>query len=186
MPAFIRLSTAVSALLLSMPAWAGSPKVTVINTAAAPALTEDVTNPALQPFQTSLLPFSTNSNHAVASFTVPAGKELVIEYTSAQAQDLTGGYASMLLYTVSGGVQAGYFVFNIVTNIGQINQQVRIYADPGSTVQAFEINPNGSGSCGGYITISGHLVDVPTPPVNAHAAAPGATPLTASALPASH
>ena len=187
MSATIRLSAAAAALLLSVPAAARPPLVTIVNSAAAPALTEDVTNPALQPFQKALLPFSSTSNQGSASFTVPAGKELVIEYTSSQAQDLAGGAATMILYTVAGGVESGYLVFNVVTNISQINQQVRIYADPGTTVEAFEVNASGATHCGGYIAISGHLVDVPTPPPGSQvASSPKATALTAASSPARH
>src|SRR5262245_50630279 len=67
----------------------GTPNVTVSNTAASPALTRDVDNPARAPFQTA---FCTNATFgggtpqtciAPTSLTVAAGRRLVIEYVEA-------------------------------------------------------------------------------------------------------
>jgi hypothetical protein len=124
-----------------------------------PALVRDVDEGALQPFQASLLPHSSSSGQGIDSVTVPAGKRLVIEYYSAQAQDLSGGAAAMTLGTTVGGVFVSYIVYVNANTTNQVTQTTKIYADPGTVVQAFAFN-NG-GSCGGLISISGHLVNLP-------------------------
>jgi hypothetical protein len=55
----------------------------------------DTDNAARHPFQYDLSPSSSTSSSAIASYTVPAGKRLVIEYLSAQlTQYPSGGYGS--------------------------------------------------------------------------------------------
>jgi len=126
-----------------------------------PALVRDVDEGALQPFQASLLPHSSNAGQATDYFTVPAGKRLVIEYYSAQAQDLTGGFAAMVLTTVVGSSVVSYIIYVNANTTNQLNQMTKIYADPGTVVQAFAFNASPATSCGGVINISGHLVNVP-------------------------
>jgi hypothetical protein len=129
------------------------------NAQAKPALVRNVDEGALQPIQFSLLPSSLTSNTNAAYFQVPAGQRLVIEYYSAQAQDLSGGAAAMTLGTTSNGNFASYIVYVNKNDTNAVNQTTRIYADPGSYVQAFAFN---SGStCGGLINISGYLVNIP-------------------------
>jgi hypothetical protein len=142
-------------------AWAvGSTPVTVVNPTSAPVPTTNANEPALQPFQATLFPHSSTSNEATDIFTVPAGKRLVIEYYSGQAQDTSGGAAGMVLTTTAGGTFVQYLVYTNSNTTNAVNQLVRIYADPGSTVQAFAFNANAT-SCGGFVTVSGHLVNVP-------------------------
>lgn len=135
-------------------------QVQVINTAANPVPTTNINEAAFQPFQATLFPHSSSSNEAADSFTVPAGKRLVIEYYSSQAQDLSGAAAGMVLTTTAGGNFAQYIVYVNATTTDQVDQITRIYADPGSTVTAFAFNVNAN-SVAGFITISGHLVNVP-------------------------
>jgi hypothetical protein len=132
------------------------------NAQAKPALVRSVDEPARQPFQTNLLPNSSTSNSNAVYYQVPAGKRLVIEYISAQAQDLSGtGGASLTLGTTAGGNFVSYFVFIGATDNRAYNQATRIYADPGTYVQAFVFNGSGTTHCGSSLNISGYLVDVP-------------------------
>ncbi|MBA3354685.1 MAG: hypothetical protein H0U18_01850 [Pyrinomonadaceae bacterium] len=99
-------------------------------------------------------------------YTVPAGKRLVIEYASMAAEIPVGQVASWNISTFVGGrLERNRFpqtspavAFNNVSAT-EAGQQVRIYADPGTNVEAGGIPNSGSGSF--YFTISGHLVDVP-------------------------
>lgn len=132
----------------------------VINSNSIPVATRDVSDPALQPFQATLFPHSATSSQATDSFTVPQGKRLVIEYYSSQAQDLSGP-AGLVLTTTAGGNFVEYIVYVNGSTSNQVNQTARIYADPGSTVQAFAFNAGAATSCAGLLTVSGHLVNVP-------------------------
>lgn len=137
----------------------------IVNPSTSPVHTTDVNEPALQPFQATLFPHSSTSNQATDTVTVPAGKRLVIEYYSSQAQDLTGGAAGMVLTTTAGGGSpVEYIVYVNANNTNQVNQIARIYADPGSTVEAFSFNANSASSTAGFVTISGHLVNLPALP----------------------
>ena len=126
---------------------------------AKPALVRNVDEGALQPIQFNLLPHSSIGNSNAVYFQVPAGKRLVIEYYSAQAQDLSGGAAAMTLSTTSNGNSASYIVYVNKNDTNAVNQTTRIYADPGSFVQAFAFNSGTT--CGGSITLSGYLVNFP-------------------------
>ena len=129
------------------------------NAQSKPALVRNVDEGALQPVQFNLLPHSSSSNTNAVYYQVPAGQRLVIEYYSAQAQDLSGGGAAMTLGTTSNGNFASYIVYVNKNDTNAVNQTTKIYADPGSVVQAFAFN---SGStCGGLITVSGYLVNIP-------------------------
>jgi hypothetical protein len=129
------------------------------NAQAKPALVRNVDEAALQPIQFNLLPHSLVSNQNAVYFQVPAGQRLVIEYYSAQAQDLSGGAAGMTLSTLSNGNSVGYIVYVNKNDTNAVNQTTRIYADPGSFVQAFAFNSGAT--CGGSINISGYLVNIP-------------------------
>lgn len=139
----------------------GSTPVTVANPTSSPVPTADVNNPAFQPIQFSLLPHSSTSNQNAIYFQVPAGKRLVIEYFSAQAQDLSGGAAAMTLGTTAGGSFVSYIIYVNKQDTNAVQNTVRIYADPGSSVQAFAFNASPATSCGGLISVSGYLVDIP-------------------------
>ncbi len=63
--------------------------------------------------------------------------------------------------TLVGGVSASYIVYVNLDNNNQVNQMVKIYADPGTTVQAFSANASPAKSTGGFMSISGHLINYP-------------------------
>jgi hypothetical protein len=141
-----------------------SPTVHVGNAPDAPVPGRDVDNPARQPFQRSM--------SFPASFTVPSGKRLVIEVFSARVSfPEPCRLSDLYLVTVTGGQTA--FYYHSPTTIEPVllpravvvNQQTRIYADPGTSVT---VNAERACFLGGtfddYIgtaTISGYLVDVP-------------------------
>ncbi len=126
---------------------------------AKPALVRNVDEGALQPIQFNLLPHSSSSNQNAVYYQVPPGQRLVIEYYSAQAQDLSGGAAGLTLSTVANGNYGSYIVYVNKNDTNAINQTTKIYADPGSFVQAFAFNSGTT--CGASINISGYLVNVP-------------------------
>jgi len=67
----------------------------------------------------------------------------------------------MTLLTTAGGATVQYIVYIDANTTSQVNQSARIYAYPGSTVQAFAFNSALAHSCAGLLSVSGHLVDVP-------------------------
>ena len=155
----------------------GTPTVSVSNLptgTAGPApttgvLVKSLDNPGLQPFQKTIqcvITVTPNSSTCPATYTVPAGKELVIEYLMGVAgyNGALGQVAYELDTTVAGNA-ANYF-YPPIPNWFVPNSEhlVRIYADPLSTVvfTGFVIGPVGSpGSATFTMTLSGHLVNVP-------------------------
>lgn len=149
-----------AAALESQPQTA-STSVTVTNPLSKPVPERDFDNPARQPFQYTLSPNSGASSSATASYQVPAGKRLVIEYYSAQlTQYPSGGYAYMYLTTTVHGNTAYYKVIPPLASTTPLNQLTRLYADPGSMVTAQVTQSNGSSS-GGIVILSGYFVNVP-------------------------
>ena len=144
-------------LFASRPAHtAGGPiPVSVANT---PLATSDVDNPEQQPFQYQLSPNSTTSNSATDSYTVPAGKRVVIEYYSAQlTQYPSGGYGYVYLITTANGQNVYYKIIPPVASTVPVNQLTRIYADPGTQITGYVIQSSGT-SCGASVILSGHYV----------------------------
>lgn len=138
-----------------------STSVTVTNGLTKPVPERDVDNPARQPFQHTLSPSSGTSSFASASYQVPPGKYLVIEYYQAQlTQYPSGGYAYMYLITTAHGEAAYYKIIPPEASTVPMNQLTRIYADPGSTVSAQVTQSSGSSS-GGNVILSGYFVNVP-------------------------
>jgi hypothetical protein len=144
-----------------------TPIVRVGNPPGAPLPVRDVDNPARQPVHTNVLCIANSMLGCDETiYTVPAGKRLVIEYASMLAEIPVGQVASWTISTfVRGRLERHRFpltlpsvAFNNVTAT-ESGQQVRIYADPGTHVEAGGIPNSGSGPF--TFTISGHLVDVP-------------------------
>ena len=141
-----------------------SPTVQVGNAPDAPVPSRDVDNPARQPFQRSM--------SFPSSFTVPGGKRLVIEVFSARVSfPEPCRLSDLYLITVTEGQSA--FFYHSPTTIEPVlrpravvvNQQTRIYADPGTSVTV-----NAERACypggtfddyTGTVTVAGYLVDVP-------------------------
>ena len=146
-------------LFASRPAHtAGGPvPVTVANSSLA---TADLDDPDQQPFQVTLSPHSSTTNQATDTYTVPAGKRAVIDYYSAQLTEYPlGGYGYEYLITTAQGNTAYYKAVPPIASASPLNQMTRIYADPGTTIEAIVISSSGT-TCGGNIIISGHYVNV--------------------------
>ncbi len=151
------ISRVAAMLLLGVTVFGMAPGMA--NAQAKPALVRNVDEGALQPFQINLFPYSTSSNTKAVYYQVPAGQRLVIEYYSGQAQDLSGGAAGMTLSTTVGGNTVSYIVYVNKNDTNAVNQTTRIYADPGTFVQAFAFNSGAT--CGATLSLSGYLVNIP-------------------------
>jgi hypothetical protein len=157
---------------------ANLPAVTVGNTAASPVLVRDTEQPARAPFQVG-------ANAAIGCgptvvFSVPSGKEAVIEYLSFSGEGFTSGTPPMAAGT---GVAIWTQTANSVTP-GSIShdipvllhgnsqlfgspyshfvatQQLRLYADPETDIKLSGCQ-NGTGFLATIFSISGYLVNVP-------------------------
>jgi hypothetical protein len=131
--------------------------VTVTNTVA----TTDDANP-----YSVALSFSLTNGSGSASFVVPTGKRLVIDYLSARTVVYTlGAAASLGIGSISNGQQLQ--AFPAMENIGTIDgatfyalgSNVKIFADANTTVTAFLLSASPTG--GAVIGIYGHLVPLP-------------------------
>lgn len=144
--------------------------VVVVNTAAEPVPARDVDNPAREPFQRFLVgqvdDGEINAGDSV-SFSVPAGKRLVIEYVSllgvvpagqklrVKIDAFAGGPGShQLTLSNEGSFQAGRDDY-------KASHLTRIYADPGTDVFLRVARNSTSGVAGINASVSGYLVDVP-------------------------
>jgi hypothetical protein len=131
------------------------------STTGGPVPITDVDNAAKQPFAWTFSPYSSTSTDATAYYTVPAGKELVIEYYSAQlTQYPSGGYGYMYMDVTSGGNSSNLKVIPPASDTIPRNQLTRLYADPGSTVYV-EVDQSSGSSAGGNLILSGYFVNVP-------------------------
>jgi len=139
--------------------------VQVGNVATSPVFMRDVDNPARQPFQQLLCLAATASSCSVpSSFTVPSGKELVIEYVSGGCvtADASSFVNAAGLHTSVQGAVGFHFFGNL--RIGpnsafDFGQQTRLYADPNTNVTLAASLIGGGGVCG--MEISGYLVNLP-------------------------
>lgn len=139
-------------------------------TAASPlAVVSDTT--ALDPFQVELdFSIADGSAGGNDSFTVPAGKRLVIDYASASIslpqgqridfiQVLTGSAAGPTV--IVGHYLTPVFVTDDNTNSEfAASQELRLYADPSTTVEVKFARNSLTGPGSASITISGHLVNL--------------------------
>ena len=130
----------------------------------------DVDNPARQPVQADAECSSEQLGCFLTIYTVPAGKRLVIEYASMEANIPEGQITQLRVTTVAGGVPSGHRLplsAPSVTfgsgggHLTSVGQQVRLYADPGTSVVVVSLRTSNVGTATFRFTISGHLVDVP-------------------------
>jgi hypothetical protein len=102
-------------------------------------------------------------------YTVPSGKQLIIEFASMEAALPVGQTARMGIQILSGGAWfAHVLTMSAPTNDGlftgghytSVAQLVRIYADEGQTVQIWVQRSDGSsGSASATLAITGHLIE---------------------------
>jgi hypothetical protein len=141
--------------------------VTVQNTTAV----RDADNPARQPFQTMVnISIPDGGTGGDTSFTVPAGKRLVITYAGTQIVLPPGQQAlSAVLwvnYPVTSAVlypfRADFTAPNVSGEAVYIGGgPMTAYSEPGSTVQVTVNRSGTAGTASGVVTVSGYLVDVP-------------------------
>jgi len=149
----------------------GTPNVNVSNTAASPALTRDVENPARAPFQASLCTNATFGGGTPQtcippnSFTVAAGRRLVIEYVEADCAQTGVNFLEVDLGTNVGGVGSSYklhLAFNVFDNRFLDGSQItRIYADAGTIVGIGMSAGSGGGTPGSVacnLRLSGYSI----------------------------
>ena len=148
----------------------------VVNTAANPVPVNDVNN-AKQPFQTTVtVVIPGTSESASATFTVPAGKRLVIEFVSGNntldpGEKLRGAF---ILTWVGGGFSRHYLTarrgdpYPTLQEEYIISQPLKAYADSGLGNGPVEVSLGREFAIGGahnqtvlILSISGYLVDVP-------------------------
>jgi hypothetical protein len=143
-------------------------QVTVINPTSVPVPVKDLDNPALQPFQWFFsITFDPTQGTNGQSFTVPAGKRLVIEFVSATVALERGLLVDAVVTTTVNGIEGKHHF--IPTMVGAawgfqysylISMETRLYADPGTKVE-FALTDNYTGNGGSWGTISGYLVNLP-------------------------
>ena len=140
--------------------------VRVINTEAMPAKVRDVDNPARQPVHAEAnCSDDEGSACETVIFAVPAGKRLVIEYASMGARVSDVQVSRMGIRTTVGGQEILHRLpptppapaVNSSTSTGE---QLRLYADPGTSVSVVGAGTDSNGTGDFFFTISGHLVDV--------------------------
>jgi hypothetical protein len=119
--------------------------VRVATSRSSPVDVDEVDTPRSEPFQAG-------QSSGSVSYTVPAGREAVLEYVSAgfcPGQSLLG----IRIVTTVGGVDVTHFLPALApANFGVAGGPVHIYADPGTPIVAF---PIGASNCG--VSVSGHL-----------------------------
>ncbi len=136
------------------------------NTPTTPIFTRDVDNPAQQPFVGTLCAGTQNCSSmafsvplSIAATSTPVVR-LVIEYYSIECFGVTAPDVPTLYFNIfTGGTEYIYYPGPLVLSSDgnyYSNQQTRIYADPGSSVQLGFFNPGGSNACN--VTVSGYLV----------------------------
>jgi hypothetical protein len=144
--------------------------VQVANTSANPVPTQDTENPARSPFQKELDFLITDGTiAATASFAVPAGKALVIDFVSGAAFQPAGEtMRNYEIITTVNGVDAvhSFAPGQITADAGGgtdqfTSQPAVIYADQGSIVSFIAVRAQATGLTSGSVTVSGHLVNAP-------------------------
>ena len=158
----------------------GTTNVHVQNDSTTPVVVQDVSTPKRTPFQAApsfpTPPFLDN-NPISSSIAVPAGKRLVIEHVSARALLPFGGQTPFVFFSISttvAGVTVEHalnvpqvFIFNCAScgtteAINSVSEEMKLYADAGTTVQATALSFGITGSpIDLNVAISGYLEDVP-------------------------
>jgi hypothetical protein len=155
-------------------AWAG-PDVNVVNTAANPVLTVGIDNPAIQPIQLkAVVTLTDGAFNSFSAFTlpgtstpfiVPTGKRLVIEYAAIVSPLPPNQTTFVALQPVLSGVAIPFnlavFKTGAVQDFFVASQQVRLYADPNTSVSFLVTRLSNSGGGGEHEAhIMGHFVNL--------------------------
>jgi hypothetical protein len=139
-------------------------QVLVTNTATNPVQTRDVDKTAQQPFQKNFhMTFDPGQLGTSATFTVPAGKRLVLENVSGDFMVQNGMVVIFSVTTTANGAAADHRL--VLTPQGAAGgypasyaggQELHLYADPGTTVTLYSGRQQG-GTGDGFAAVSGYL-----------------------------
>jgi hypothetical protein len=147
---------------------ANTPIVQLNNSSVNPLLVRDVDVMARQPFQLNIqVGLGSGILDNYKTFTVPAGKRLVIEYVSGRAGLGDNQLPSFQLGTFTNGdanPTPHYLAAQQTTpgfGLYVISQPVRIYADAGSLHYVAIVRGSGEGTADVHVSISGYLENVP-------------------------
>lgn len=139
-----------------------------------PALVRDVDSPTLQPFRITQFCGSTQTDTITCQpATVPAGKRLVIEFVGLYADGGNGDPVSSFRVRVGGQssnnglvifakpsdfvIQASGVSYNVA-----INQLVKLYFEPGETIEVNAFYTNATNSQKNFqINLQGYYVNLP-------------------------
>jgi hypothetical protein len=159
---------ALIAALAPVTSGAQASRVIVANSRTGPALVQDVDNPARAPFQVQLgNPIAAGANAPNGSFSVPAGRRLVIEHVSALVVVPAG---QRVMYTNINTFSGGGLVFHhlkaqsagvstATPGEGYItSESLRLYADPGTSVLVAVNRSDSAGTGFMSVSVSGYLV----------------------------
>jgi hypothetical protein len=149
----------------------GTPTVNIGNSPTvgllAGAAVRDADNPARHAWQTRQA-FSVTGDFECDAFSVPSGKELVIENFSAFGWVPAGQQILHFdLITSIGGIEVQHFFRSdrSGTQLGYeifvAGQQTRLYSEPGSLVRFCLSRDSGVDEASMTVALSGHLVDLP-------------------------
>ena len=133
--------------------------------ASLPAIQIDTTNPipVTNADSPAMQPFNVGFDEVLAgfvprTFTIPAGKRLVIANLQARAAS-GNAHALTIVSTVNGKFSVIEAPFSIIRNSDiWVNQQVLGFADPGSTVEVYYTSMAADSA---VVSINGYFVDVP-------------------------
>src|SRR5260370_981433 len=130
-------------------------------------LVKSLDNPAQQPFQTAVscaTPAGLASK-CTANYSVPAGKEFVIEYLQVSSTgNVTNGIPHYEVLTTAGGQALTYLYaagIKLTSDSASDEHMVRIYADPGSMIQFTGAQTVTGAGITFNLVMSGHLVNTP-------------------------
>ena len=144
---------------------ASGASVGISNTTANPVLVRNVNDAVSQIFQKQMqINMAQGEFGKSASFFVPAGKRLVIEYVSAAGFDDGDQHLRFEVDTNVNGEGASHFL--VTERQGghpffRVSQQMRVYADPATHVQVVVLRPTSTTPAVAVMTISGYYVDQP-------------------------
>jgi|KBSMisStandDraft_5_1062788.scaffolds.fasta_scaffold98172_4 hypothetical protein len=148
----------------------GTPLVTVANPAGNPVSVRDVDNPDAHPFQIAMNVVLDGSNVGDESFTVPAGKRLIIDQVSIDSAVPVGDKVRISIITEAGLFQVSH-AMNVVPrgtfhlppdqvfDVFEATHLTRLFAEGGSNVGLHVSRNDTAGRAGVYFAISGHLID---------------------------
>jgi hypothetical protein len=138
-----------------------------IGTGTTVVLVKNLENTLLQQvFQKSLSCVTSSglSGSCTATFNVPAGKQLMVEYLQVVSTgNVTNAMHHFEVQTIAGGQPQTYFYGpgnKLLSDTAADDHVVRIYGDPGSAVQLTGVQGMAGPGVTFNLLLSGHLIDV--------------------------